>query len=90
MVPFAHRRLIARFTQRVFGLPSEHLPKCSGSPRRELADDHAVVELHGGHVEGRGEVDDDPVDLLRVERRHGVVVRVVDVRLLRGLDVLVT
>ena len=44
----------------------------------ELADDLAALELRGGDEEGSRQVDDDPVDLLRLERRDGVVVRVVD------------
>src|SRR6476659_5384800 len=37
---------------------------CGG---RELADDGAVRDLHGRHVEGRRQVDDDAVDLMRLE-----------------------
>src|SRR5262245_12621490 len=44
----------------------------------ELAHDHGVVDLRRRHVERRGEVDDEAVDLFRLQRRDRVVVRVVD------------
>src|SRR6266540_2690065 len=57
--------------------------------RRELADDEAVRHLLGtGDVERRRQVDDDPVDLLRLQAGIDVVGGVVDRRLLARLDVL--
>jgi hypothetical protein len=38
-----------------------------GAHRRELADDRRLRYLHSGDVEGRGQVDDDPVDLVRLQ-----------------------
>src|SRR5262245_26887963 len=46
----------------------------------ELADDHGVVDLGRRHVERCRQVDDEAVDLLGLQRRDRVVVRVVDHR----------
>src|SRR3954469_3158518 len=55
--------------------------------RRELAHDRCLGDLHRRDVEGRRQVDDDAVDLMGLQRRVDVVRRVVDRRLLVGLDV---
>ena len=61
----------------------EHEAEVAAAARggRELADDRAVRDLHGGHVEGGRQVDDDAVDLVRLERVDRVVQRVVGGRL---------
>src|SRR5688572_23269417 len=65
----------------------EHHPEAlARAALRELADDRAVVELDRHDEERRRQIDDDAVDLTRVQRRNGVVVRVVDGRALRGPD----
>src|SRR5436190_19261078 len=66
----------------------EHHPEVLGRAHgRELPDDGRVRDLDRGDVERGGQVDDDAVDLVRVQRRVDVVGRVVDRRLLRRLDV---
>src|SRR5205085_4934333 len=55
---------------------------------RELPDDRRLGDLDGGDVEGRGEVDDDPVDLVRLQAGVDVARGVVDGWLLARLDVL--
>src|SRR5438094_5654073 len=44
----------------------EHHPEMLRRPDRgELADDRRLRDLHSGDVEGRGQIDDEPVDLVR-------------------------
>ena len=54
--------------------------------RRELARDHAALELGSRDVQGRGQVDDEAVDLAVLERLDREVVGVVDLRLLARGD----
>src|SRR3990170_1352346 len=75
--PQAVERPVHALDERVVLL--EHHAEVLARPAlRELADDGSVVELHCDDVEGRRQVDHDPVDLPAVERGYGVVVRVVD------------
>src|SRR5439155_9906194 len=55
--------------------------------RRQRSHDGPVGQLRVAHVEGGPEIDDDPVDLLRLEAFDRGVVRVVDARLGSGGDV---
>jgi len=88
------RAVRAELCQRVVDAADERVPLLEDhaevlrrSNRRELAEDLALRDLHGRDVEGRGEVDDQPVDLLVLQGGYRGVVRVEDGRLLRGLDV---
>src|SRR5262245_680190 len=59
-------------------LLEDHPEVLAGTSLRKLAHDRPVVELDGHDVERRWQVDDDAVDLARVQRSDRVVVRVVD------------
>ena len=88
-VPSLFSASTAWLTQPVSGLPlASTSPNWSGVPEpgRQLADDHAVVELGGGDVERGRQVDHDAVDLAVLQRLHRQVVGVVDPRLGRRLD----
>ena len=90
IVPFSQSRLMALLTQRGerVALLQHEAEALLRARRGELADDLAVRHLHGGDVERRRQVDDEPVDLPALQRLHGRVVRVVDERLRVGLIVL--
>ena len=82
-VPSARSCSTAWLTQLVSGEPlSSTRPNCSGTAgvRRQLADDHAVLDLGGGHVEGGRQVDHQAVDGAVLQRGLGVVVAVEDRR----------
>ena len=89
-VPSSRSVPSASFTQSVSGLSlARTRPKYSCvADGRELADDLAVRHLDGGDEERRRKVDDDAVDLLRLEAGDGIVQRVVGRRLLARLHVL--
>ncbi len=89
IVPFDQARFKARLTQRRSELPcSSTIPKRSRDPRvRELSDDDAVLDLHGGDEERRRQVDHDPVDLTVLQRLDSEVVRAVCERPRVGADV---
>ena len=79
-------RLVDAVAERV-ALLEEHPEVLLAADRGELPDDGPVLDLLGADEEERGrEVDDDAVDLLPVQGRDDVVRRVVDARLLVGLD----
>ena len=88
-VPSARSELIALFTHAVSGLPfasttpkrSVALPLFSNWPRILLSG-----HLHGRHVERGRQVDDEPVDLLVLQREHRAGVRREHGRLRRRLD----
>src|SRR5262245_43893484 len=67
-------------------LLEHHAEVLAHAALRQLPDDRPVVQLCSHYVEGRREIDDDAVDLARLERGDRVVVRVVDRGRLRGPD----
>src|SRR5262245_19533750 len=71
--PQAAERAVHALDERV-ALAEDHPEMLARAALRQLPDDRAVVELGRHDVERGGQVDDDPVDLARLEGGDRVVV----------------